>query len=323
MTPETITILVLSDPARPQIQRLRELPFVKTAVGQHVDDLRGAAPGADIILNWLGNRRLLEDVWALAPRVRWVHYMWAGLDGVLFPELLESAVPVTNGRGVFSEGLGEFAVAAMLYFAKDFGRMGRSQRAGLWDPFEVDWLSGRTVGIVGYGEIGRSVARRATALGMSVVALRRRPELSQGDSHIAGIYGPEHLRDMLARTDYLVACAPLTPGTRGMIGSGELDALPQGAVVINVGRGPVIDEGALVRALERNRIRGAALDVFDTEPLPPGHPFFRLENVLLSPHCADRTPDWLDNAMQLFLDNLERFRSGRPLRNLIDKMTGY
>ncbi len=323
MAPDLITIVALSDPARPQLQRLRELPSVNTTAGQHIDALRSAAPDADIILNWLGNRPLLRELWRLAPRVRWVHYMWAGLDGVLFPELLESTVPVTNGRGVFSEGLGEFAVAAMLYFAKDFGRMRRNQQAGVWDPFEVDWVKGRIVGIVGYGGIGRSVARRAAALGMSVLALRRRPELSHGDPHVAGVYGPEDLRAMLARTDYLVAAAPLTPDTRGLIGARELDALPPGAVVINVGRGPVLDEEALVRALEENRIRGAALDVFDTEPLPQGHPFFRLENVLLSPHCADRTPDWLDNAMALFLDNLERFRSGKPLRNLVDKSAGY
>src|SRR5262249_55278613 len=123
--------------------------------------------------------------------------------------------------------------------------------------------------------------------------------------------------------DYVVVCAPLTSRTRGMIGEAELRAMKSGAVLINVGRGPVVDEAALVRALRERRLRGAALDVFDEEPLPPGHPFYRLDNVLLSPHCADHTWDWLEQAMRFFLENFERFRKDEPLRNVVDKKTGY
>ena len=128
---------------------------------------------------------------------------------------------------------------------------------------------------------------------------------------------------MIARCDYLVVAAPLTPETKGMIGAAEFAAMKPGAVVINVGRGPVIDEGAMVRALEGKRIKGAALDVFDQEPLPAGHPFYTLENVLLSPHCADHTPDWMDNAMRFFVEQFERFRKGEPLKNVVDKRLGY
>jgi phosphoglycerate dehydrogenase-like enzyme len=316
------TILALSDPARPQLARIRVIPGLRFVVGQTLDDFRDAAPEAEIILNWLGSRDLLKDVYRLAPRVRWVHFMWAGLDGMLFPELLESQVPLTNGRGIFSEALGEFAIAGMLYFAKDIPRMLRSQRAHTWDPFEMDWISGRTVGIVGYGQIGRAVARRAAALGMTVVAMRRR-EPAHGDPHLQAVFGRGELREMLSRTDYLVASAPLTTETRGMIGPEELAALRPGAVVINIGRGPVIQEGPFVRALEEGRLRGAALDVYETEPLPAGHPFYRLDNVLLSPHCADRVPGWLDRAVDLFIDNLDRFRSGLPLLNVADKTAGY
>src|SRR4029077_5632175 len=127
----------------------------------------------------------------------------------------------------------------------------------------------------------------------------------------------------LGRCDYVVAAAPLTPDTRGLIGEAEFAAMKPNAVVINVGRGPVIDEEAMVRALSKGRIKGAALDVFDHEPLPEGHPFYRLENVLLSPHCADHTPDWLDRAMQFFIAQFERLQKGEPLMNVVDKKLGY
>jgi phosphoglycerate dehydrogenase-like enzyme len=128
---------------------------------------------------------------------------------------------------------------------------------------------------------------------------------------------------MLSLCDFVLMAAPLTPETRGMIGAAELSVLKSTAVVINVGRGAVISETALVDALEQNRIRGAALDVFEHEPLPADHPFYRLKNVLLSPHCADRAPGWQQAAMQVFLDNFERYRSGEPLKNLVDKKAGY
>jgi phosphoglycerate dehydrogenase-like enzyme len=128
---------------------------------------------------------------------------------------------------------------------------------------------------------------------------------------------------MIAQCDYLVVAAPLTPETHGMIGAREFAAMKPGAVVINVGRGPLIDEPAMIQALAEKRILGAALDVFTTEPLPPGHPLFQFENVLLSPHSADHTPDWLDRAMQFFLAQFERFAKGEPLLNVVDKHRGY
>jgi phosphoglycerate dehydrogenase-like enzyme len=252
-----------------------------------------------------------------------VHSRSAGLDGVLFPELATSPVPLTNARGVFSEILGEFAIGAIFFFAKDLRRMVRSQMAGIWDEFDTVEIRGQSVGIVGYGDIGRAVAGRAHALGMKVLALRRRPELARVDPCVTQMFGADRKLEMLARSDYVVAAAPLTPETRGMIGQPEFDAMKSTAVVINIGRGPVVEEAALVRALASNRIRGAALDVFDKEPLPGGHPFFQLENVLLSPHAADHTPDWKERTMRLFIENFERFRRGEPLLNVVDKKLGY
>src|SRR5437660_8848369 len=316
-------ILVLADPATPQLVMLQTLPKTTIAVGDTPEAFVQTAPVADVILRWSADLSVFEQVWRMAPRVRWVHSCSAGLDGVLFPELAASPVPLTNARGVFSEILGEFAIGAVFFFAKALRRMVRSQMAGVWDEFDTVEIRGQSVGIVGYGDIGRAVAWRAHALGMKVLALRRRPELARGDPYVAQAFGVDRKHELLARSDYVVAAAPLTAETRGIIGKAEFAAMKSTAVLINIGRGPVVDEGALVRALESKRIRGAALDVFDTEPLPAGHPFYKLDNVLLSPHSADQVPGWLDEAMNGFLDNLDRYLAGQPLQNVVDPRRGY
>ena len=316
-------ILVLADPATPQLVMLQTLPKTTIAVGDTPEAFVQTAPVADVILRWSADLTVFEQVWRMAPRVRWVHSCSAGLDGVLFPELAASPVPLTNARGVFSEILGEFAIGAVLFFAKDFRRLVRSQMAGVWDEFDTVEIHGQSVGIVGYGDIGRAVAWRAHALGMKVLALRRRPELARDDPYVTEAFGADRKHELLARSDYVVAAMPLTPKTRGMIGQPEFEAMKSNAVLINIGRGPVVDEAALVRALESKRMRGAALDVFDNEPLPAGHPFYKLDNVLLSPHAADHTPDWKERTMRLFIENFERFRRGEPLLNVVDKKLGY
>ncbi|MBZ5618955.1 MAG: D-2-hydroxyacid dehydrogenase [Acidobacteriia bacterium] len=319
------TVVVLADPTEPQLAMLEQLPTeTGISVGNSPEAFERAAGTADVIFNWSLSGGLLREVFLMCPLVRWVHTRSAGLDNVLFPELIESDVPLTNGSGVFSQSLGEFVLGAILYFAKDFRRMIRSQEAGVWDAFDIAEVSGQTVGIVGYGDIGRAVATRVRAMGMHVLAVKRHgPPLYNVDPLVSQIYAPDHRLEMISRCDYVVAAAPLTAETRGMIGTPEFDAMKPEAVVINVGRGPVIDEAAMVRALSENRIKGAALDVFDREPLPNGHPFYGLENVLLSAHCADHTPDWMDRAMQFFLEQFDRYRKGEPLVNVVDKKLGY
>ncbi|MEX2262386.1 MAG: D-2-hydroxyacid dehydrogenase [Bryobacteraceae bacterium] len=293
------------------------------AVGERVEAFKNLAPRADVILHWNTSRALLEEVWKMASKVRWVHSRAAGLDTLLFPELISSPAILTNGRGVFSRSLGEFAVAAALFFAKDLRRMTRNQAEGRWEQFDVEELHGRTMGIIGYGDIGRAIAERARPFGMKILAMRRRPELSKDDPLVDEVVGQERTMDVMSESDYVVSALPLTPDTRGLIGGKEIAAMKPNAVIMNLGRGPVIVESELIRALEERRIRGAALDVFDCEPLPAGHPFYRLDNVLLSPHSADHTSDWLDNAMQFFLDNLDRFLKSQPLMNVVEKRLGY
>lgn len=314
MKPLTVWVLAQRDDAGLGV--LEEAPpDVSLVIGSREPDFAG---GADAILVCSMRRDALEPVFARAPGLRWIHSRAAGVDTILFPALVDSDVLLTNGRGVFSRALVEFVLAAVLFFAKGFRRMVRSQQAGVWDPFDVDPIEGRTLGIVGYGDIGRTAAAQVRALGMRVLALRRRA--SQADPLVEEFLS---LAELMRRSDYVVVALPLTPETRGFVGEAEFAAMKQTAVLINVGRGPVVDEAALVRALERRRIRGAALDVFETEPLPAGHAFYRLDNVLLSPHCGDHTPGWQDAAMRCFLTNLDRFRRGEPLLNLVDKRRGY
>jgi len=319
------TILVLADPADPQLRQLERLPAeTNLAVGDTAEAFTRAAAEGTVIFGWSLAGKLLREVFHMAPGVRWVHTRAAGIDNLLFPELVAHPAVLTNGSGVFSQSLGEFVLGAVLYFAKDFRRMIRNQMEGRWEPFEVVEISGQTAGIVGYGDIGRAVATRLRSMGMQVLGMTRRgPLLHNVDPLVSQVYGPADRIAMIEQCDYVIVAAPLTPETRGLIGEAEIAAMRPGTVVINVGRGPVIDEGALVRALTEKRIRGAALDVFDTEPLPQGHAFYRLDNALLSPHCADHTADWLDAAMRFFLDNFERYRRREPLLNVVEKELGY
>ncbi len=325
MTTKKVKVLVLSDPNEPQLSMLDELHETATVlIGNSRDAFKKAAASAEVIFNWSGSLSLIREVFLMSHAVRWVHSRSAGLERTLFPELIASDVIMTNGSGVFSPSLGEFALGAILYFAKDFRRMIRNQMAGVWEPFDVLPIAGQTVGIVGYGDIGRAVAVRVGAMGMNVLAVKRHVSAQNNSDPLANqIYGPDHRIDMLSRCDYIVVAAPLNAETNGLIGEAEFAAMQASAVIINVGRGPVIDERAMIKALSEQKIKGAALDVFDEEPLPKGHPFYKLENVLLSPHCADHTPDWLDNAMRFFIAQFERFRRGEPLLNVVDKKLGY
>jgi len=318
-------LLVLTAPRDAYIPLLNELRrMAAIIVGHSVRDFATAAVDAEIILNWTGPLALLREVFPLSRHVRWIHSRSAGLEETLFPELIASNVIVTNSRGIFSPSLGEFALGAILYFAKDFRRLIRNQMAGVWEPFDITTVSGQTLGIVGYGSIGRAVAARGRALEMSVLGLKMHAlHQPENDSLIDQLYASEQRLEMLSRCDYVVVTLPLTEKTRGFIADAEFAAMKKSAVVINLGRGPTIDERAMIKMLAENRIRGAALDVFDQEPLPPGHPFYSLENVLLSPHCADHTLDWQDNAMRFFLAQLERFRHGETLVNIVNKTLGY
>jgi phosphoglycerate dehydrogenase-like enzyme len=313
------TVLVVTHEDDAQLNQLKDLPHI---VGRVPEDFAAAVNDPVVILAWSAPKKVLREVFLMCKDVRWVHSRSAGLDSLLFPELVASKVPLTNGSGVFSPSLGEFTLAAILYFAKDFRRMIRNQVAGVWEQFDVEEIDTQTVGIVGYGDIGRAVAQRVHPMGMTVLALKRHPPEGH-DPFVDQFYKTQDLLAMLPRCDYVVSCLPLTAETHHMISEKEFAAMKPSAVVINVGRGPVIDQAAMVRALTEKRIKGAGLDVFEQEPLPPGDPMYKLENVLLSPHCADHTKEWLNRAMRFFVEQYQRFSLGTPLENVVDKGLGY
>jgi phosphoglycerate dehydrogenase-like enzyme len=311
-------LLVVAKQEDPDFKMLANVPYVLAS-----DPSAGVvAKDAAAILHWSGTREMLREAFLQCERLRWVHSRWAGLDNLLFPELVNSDVILTNGKGVFSPSLGEFALTAILYFAKDIPRMRRNQSARNWDPFDVEMIAGKALGIVGYGDIGRAVATRAHAMGMRILATKRHPP-AVSDPLIERYYRLAELREMLSGCDYIVVAAPLTEETQHMISSAEFAAMKPQAVVVNLGRGAVIDEEAMVRALREKRIRGAGLDVFECEPLPQHSALYEMENVLLSPHCADHIPGWTEDAMWFFLEQYARFEKNEPLLNSVDKHLGY
>ena len=306
-----ITLLVVADPAATYLTPLAPLDKkARMIVTNDRDELLRLAPEADVLLNGdFRNGALFQETFRHATRLKWVHSPAAGVEKVLSKEIVESPVPLTNGRGVFARPLGEWIIGAMIFFTYDMRRNLEDQKARRWEPVMHGELWGQTLGIIGYGAIGRAAADRARAFGMNILTIRR------GEA--------SKIKEMMPQCDFVAVTAPLTTETRGMVGEVEIAAMKPTAVIINVGRGPVINEAALVKALKEKKIKGAALDVFETEPLPPESPFFDLENVLISPHAADHLPDLRERALQFFVENFDRFSKGEPLENVVDKHAGY
>jgi phosphoglycerate dehydrogenase-like enzyme len=324
-----LTLLVLGSPQDRSLHPVRELEDVRVGLGTDAaaiaESLGGfeAVQEAEVLLVARARRETLAEVLAHAPRLRWVHARSAGIDHLVSPALLAAPIVMTNGKGTFSASLAEFALAGILHFLKDIPRMQRAKAARRWEPYEPDALGGKTLGLVGYGDIGRAVAQRARAFDMTVLAVRRRATTEHDELGVRFLVGPGALEDLMRASDAVVVATALTPETRGLVSAEAIAALRPQAVLVNVARGAVLDEPALVEALRARRLRGAVLDVFSEEPLPPDHPLWALDNVLLSPHCADNVPGSLDSAMAAFLDNLARFRRGEPLRNRVDLARGY
>ncbi|MDH5588850.1 MAG: D-2-hydroxyacid dehydrogenase [Gemmatimonadota bacterium] len=277
-----------------------------------------------------------------APGLKWAHSGAAGVGSSLTPEMMAHPVLFTNSAGIHAPPMAETVLGMMLHFGRGLDFALANQRLGRWstEPYYVAGapireLSRCTIGIVGFGGIGREIARRVAALGARVVAVQRSVP-REGEADLAPVEGGGSLGDrielvhgaagvdaVLRESDYVVLAVPETDETRGMIGADALDAMKPEAVLINVGRGRLVDEDALVSALEAGSIRGAGLDVFATEPLPEGHPLWRLPNVLITPHVSAVTRAFWERETELILDNLERYVQGEPLRNLVDKTAGY
>ena len=259
-----------------------------------------------------------------APRVKWIQSSSSGVGQWMQRlGLVEAPVLVTNAAGMHARPLAEYAVFAMLYFAKRWPRMAHEQRRHLWERCAIDTLEAKTLGIIGLGQVGQAVARLARPFGLRTLGVRRSGPAGRPLEAVEQVYGPDQLATVLAESDYVVLCVPHTPETVGLLGPRELAVLKPSAVVINIARGSVLDEPALVEALRAGALAGAALDVASQEPLPADSPLWDLPNVLITPHsmstaCTEN--EWL---VELFCDNLRRYLAGAPLRNLVDKRRGY
>ncbi|MGB2695182.1 MAG: D-2-hydroxyacid dehydrogenase [Dehalococcoidia bacterium] len=259
------------------------------------------------------SRAMLPQLFTL-PKLRWFHTFSAGVDHPAFRLLLERGVTLTNSSGTTSEPIAQYVLAMMLRIVKRLDVWAEAQRERRWESIESDELTGKTVGIVGVGHIGGEVARLARAFNMHVIGCRRRQRRTR---YVDEIVPPERLHELLARSDFVVLAAPLTVETEGLIGEAELRAMRADAWLINISRGRVVQEQALVDALETGRIGGACLDVFEEEPPPEASPLWSLPNVIVTPHNAGRSPQNMARGSEVFIDNLGRFVTGKALRNRV------
>lgn len=265
----------------------------------------------------------LERVVARTPRLRWIHSAAASVDRVVAAARSRPRLQITNARGVFSRPVAEYVVMMALAVSRRLPQLLELQRERTWQPLEGRELGSMTVGVVGLGSLGGDVARSLAALGARVVAVRRDPAAGDVPAGVEVLGGAEALPALLAASDIVVLAVPLTPTTDGLVGTDELAAMRPDAWLVNVSRPRVIDEPALLRALREGRIGGAVLDAFRDGPLPAGSPFYDLENVIITPNTSWSTDRVVDRTIGLFCENLERYRRGEPLVNVVDPAAGY
>ena len=263
-----------------------------------------------------------------ARQLRWVHLATAGVEENLFPEMVASDVTLTNSAGLHAVCIPEHVLGQMFVLARSFHQTVRLQDRHEWNRWGVianaggiRELNGGKLAILGAGAIGQNLARLAACLGMTVHVMRR--DASRPVAHAQRVVGPEQLHELLGWADWVVCALPMTGATRRIIGAEESAAMRTDAFFINGGRGESVDEEALADALRRGALAGAAIDVFSHEPLPSDHPFWTLPNLVLTPHISGYTPNYYQKVQVIFEDNLERWRTGRPLRNVVDKQLGY
>jgi phosphoglycerate dehydrogenase-like enzyme len=277
------------------------------------EEAEAPAREAEIIYSWGIPRAVL----AQAAGLRWVQVMGAGVERVLVPEL-PARVLVTRAAGIFGPWMAEYTLGWCLWVTQRMDGFRDRQRERRWAPVDPVPLRGQTLCVIGTGDIGGQVARRARALDLRVIGVSRS---GRGPREAERVYRPRALRSALARADFVVLTVPLSDSTRGLLGAGELAAMKRSAWLINIARGPIVDEAALLEALRARRVGGAVLDVFDTEPLPPEHPFWAMDNVVVTPHISG--PSTPREIAPIFNDNLRRYVAGRPLRHLVDRGKGY
>jgi len=278
----------------------------------------------DVFVGW----SLRPEQFKIAGKLKWIHSPAAAVHQLMYPDLINSDVILTNSSGVHGPVVAEHAIAVILALAKRLPQAMHYQTRKIWAQ-ELLWnehprpreVAGATVLVAGMGGIGSEFAVRAKALGMKVIAIRENPAKGAGPAD--EVYGPEKIDELLPQADFVLLCTPVTPATTAIINRERLNKMKFGAYLINVARGPLVDEAALIEALQEQRIAGAALDVFVEEPLPAESPFWSLDNVLITPHTAAVTEKLWERHYELIVENMRRFLAGKPLLNEVDKRRGY
>jgi phosphoglycerate dehydrogenase-like enzyme len=307
-----------------QVARIAsELPDAEVIDGRAESSRRAAIADADILFS----TRITSDEFRSAPRLRWIHTSAVGVDGLLVEGVAGSRVVITNARGVHADAIAEHAVALVLALRRGLHVASARQAAGVWAQVElsrrvVRRLRGASLVVVGLGQIGSRVAAMAAGLGMSVTGVRRHLA-TPAPPGVERVLSAGQLHEALPTADAVVLAVPRTGETSALFGASEIALLPASAVIVNVARGGLIDEGALAGALRSGRLAGAGLDAFAEEPLPPASPWWTMPNTLVTPHTAAFDGDYWTPVVDLFLENVARFRRGEPLRNVIDPQRGY
>ena len=275
--------------------------------------------GADVIFGLFPPRDIIKR----APRLKWIQTMSAGVDRLRGTDVWQSEVMITGVSGIHATPISEFVLELMLMFAKKAPLCFQMKQKREWRRFMPSVLKGKTVGIIGLGHIGREIARLSKAFGMKVIATRRSAKIIGIARYVDRLLPAKKLSSLLADSDYVVVSVPLTKETYQLIGEKELKAMKSTAYIINIARGNVIDEKALIHALEEKAIAGAGLDVTAKEPLPANSPLWDFDNVILSPHISGGMEEYVARATDLFCENIKRYITGRKLRNVIDRERGY
>ncbi|HYM81646.1 MAG TPA: D-2-hydroxyacid dehydrogenase [Candidatus Limnocylindria bacterium] len=311
-------------PPRFVAELAREFPEVRFIAPADQAEADERLAEADVVFGWAVTR----DNFSAAKRLRWIHLSAAGVGSQLFPALVESDVVLTNGRGLHGVAMAEHTLGVLLAFtrklhlARDAQRARRWAQRALWsEPPPYGALAGTTMGLVGFGAVGRAIAERATALGIDVLAVRRHPDPDPRPA--VAQWDPSRMPDVLARADWLVLAVPLTNETRRLMDADALAQVKSGAILVNLGRGGLVDEAALVAALRDGRLAGAALDVFEREPLPEASPLWEMPQVIVTPHVSGFGPRYWERSTDQFRRNLRAFLDGAPLENVVDKRAGY
>ncbi len=320
-TSERHRLVILTDDEGtepPNTDRLRELADVTVT---DAAGLAGVLPGARLLFLWDFFSAALRDAWPAADALQWIHVASAGVDTLLFDELRASEVVVSNARGVFDQPIAEFVAASVLAHDKRLHESKRLQREHVWQHRETTRTAGSRALVIGTGGIGRTTARLLRALGMEVTGGGRTARTDDPD--FGTVVATADLADHLDDQDHVVLAAPLTDQTRGLVGRAELAAMKPTAHLVNIGRGPLVDEAALLDALRSGGIAAASLDVFATEPLPGDHPFWDLQQVHVSAHMSGDVVGWQEALAAQFEDNLRRWLAGEQPASVVDKSRGY